>query len=149
MQDAPTLYGNACYPPAPPPEPAPSFFCVGVSPATDAKALVDLLVTHAESEGMAPEDIKLALVAEDIPGCRVVNKDAMAPDAESRGIQVVAQEVVPVSVTNLVPTAENIERSGANAVIHYCLSAQMVALGDALGGIEWDGSYMAAGNIPA
>ncbi|HWM11099.1 MAG TPA: ABC transporter substrate-binding protein [Solirubrobacteraceae bacterium] len=147
-QDAPTLYGNACYPPAPPPEPAPNFFCVGVSPATDAKALVDLLLAHAEEEGKAPEDLKLALVAEDIPGCRVVNKDVIAPDAESRGIDVVANEVVPVTVTNLTPTAEKIDRAGANAVIHYCLSAQMVALGDALGQIEWPGSYMAAGNIP-
>lgn len=143
MKDAPTIYGNSCYPPSPPPKPAANFFCVGVSPATDAVALVELLF-----ENMKGKDVKLGLVAEDIPGCRVVNDKSIAPLAKKRGAEVVASEVVPVDVTNMRPTAEKLRAAGANAIIQYCLSAQMVGLGDALGEIGWDGLYMAAGNIP-
>jgi ABC-type branched-subunit amino acid transport system substrate-binding protein len=143
MGDAPTLYGNACYPPAPPPEPAENFFCVGVSPLTDAVAIVDLLFEHTGGQ-----DLKVGLVSEDIPGCRVVHDTLIRADLEERGAEVVGFEVVPVTVTNMEPTARKLQQAGANAIVHYCLSEQMVGLGQALGRIGWDGTYLAAGNIP-
>lgn len=136
MGSMPTLYGNACYPPAPPPHPAKNFFCVGVSPRADGKGLVKFLFRQ-----MPPAHVKLAMVMEDLPGCRVVHTRQIGPDVVKAGGKLVDTEIVPLTVTNMDSVARRIIAKGANAVIHYCLTTQIINLAQSLKKFGWKGFY--------
>jgi ABC-type branched-subunit amino acid transport system substrate-binding protein len=137
-KDLPTLYGNVCYPPSTPPKPAPNFFCVGSSVLTDALAFPDLLLKLADD----PDSLKVGIVTEDIPGCRYMNGTVIRDALREKGIEVVGVEVVPATITDMDAVAGKLMNQGANAIIHYCLVAQMLALGDSLEREGFDGTYL-------
>lgn len=138
MGEMPTLYGNVCYPPSTAPEPHPSFFCVGASVMTDAMTFVELFPRIAKD----PNNIKMGLVSADIPGCRFFHEDVMKKALEERGVEVVGVEIVPPGITDMDSVAGKLQKAGANGIIHYCLVNQMLALGESLKRINWDGSYL-------
>jgi ABC-type branched-subunit amino acid transport system substrate-binding protein len=138
MGDMPTLYGNVCYPPATAPKPAPTFFCVGASVMTDALTFVELFKEIAKDK----DNIKMGLVSADIPGCRYFHEDVMKKALEARGVEVVGVEIVPPAITDMSSVAGKLKKAGANGIIQYCLVGQMLALGEALKQLDWDGTYM-------
>jgi ABC-type branched-subunit amino acid transport system substrate-binding protein len=138
MGDMPTLYGNVCYPPSTAPKPHPTFFCAGGSVMTDAMTFVELFSKIAKD----PNNIKMGLVSADIPGCRYFHEDVMKKALEERGVEVVGVEIVPPAITDMDSVAGKLQRAGANGIIQYCLVNQMLALGESLKRIKWDGSYL-------
>ena len=139
----PTIYVNACYPPATPPKPNPEFFCPGISTLVDAFTLVDLLF-----ELMKGKDITLGFVTSDVPGARIAAQKLMAPYAKKKGAKVVGVAVAPVSMMDLVPITRGFKNKGVNAIISYTYTHHMLATAEAVGKLNYDVTYLMAANIP-
>jgi branched-chain amino acid transport system substrate-binding protein len=139
----PTIYVNACYPPATPPQADPNFFCPGISTLTDSLAAVDLI-----QRLMGQEKIKLAFVTTDIPGARGAAEKIMKPYAEQKGIEVATVAVMPVGTTDASTIARGFVSSGVNAVISYTITSHMLAGAEALAKLEWKGKYLLATGLP-
>lgn len=139
----PTIYVNACYPPATPPKPAEEFFCPGVSVLTDSLTAVDII-----EKLMGKEKIKLAFLTTDIPGARGAAEKLMKPAAEKKGIEVVDVAVMPVGTTDASAIARGFQEKGVNAVISYTISSHMLAGADALTKLKWKGKYLLTTGLP-
>lgn len=139
----PTVYINACYPPATPPTPDPNFFCPGLSTLSDAYASVDFMI-----EMMEGEDIKMAFVTTDIPGARGAAEQIMKPYAEQQGVEVFDVAVMPVGTTDAGSIARRFDNNGVNAVVSYTLSHHMLAGAEALTSRDWDGKYLLTSYLP-
>ena len=139
----PTIYINACYPPATPPQPDPNFFCPGVSTLTDSHVFVDLM-----QRNMGSEKIKLGFVTTDIPGARGAAERIMKPRAEANGIEVVDVAVMPVASSDATAIARSLMDKGANAVISYTISSHMLAGAEALTKLGWKGKYFLFTGLP-
>ncbi len=139
----PTLYINACYPPATPPQPDPNFFCAGISALADAHTFVDVV-----KRNMGSEKIKLGFVTTDIPGARGVAERIMKPHAEAVGIEVVDVAVMPVAASDATGIARSLMDKGANAVISYTISSHMLAGAEALTRLGWKGKYFLFTGLP-
>ena len=139
----PTLYLNACYPPATPPQPDPNFFCPGISTLTDALTFVDLV-----QQMMGSEKIKLAFVTSDIPGARGAAERIMKPRAESKGMEVVDVAVMPVASSDATAIARSFMDKGVNTVISYTISKHMLAGAEALAKLGWKGKYFLFTGLP-
>lgn len=139
----PTMYINACYPPATPPSPDPNFFCAGISTLTDSFQAVDLI-----SEIMKGQTIKLGIITSDIPGARGAAEKIMKPYAEEKGIEVAEVAVMPVTTSDASTIARSFKDQGVNAAISYTISSHMLAGASALSAIDWDGKYLMAMTLP-
>lgn len=139
----PTIYINACYPPATPPSPDPNFFCPGLSTLSDAYAAVDFMIQMMEDE-----EIKMAFVTTDIPGARGAAEQIMKPYAEENGIEVFDVAVMPVGTTDAGSIARRFDDNGVNAVISYTLSHHMLAGAEALVSRDWEGKYLLTSYLP-
>lgn len=139
----PTIYINACYPPATPPAPDPNFFCPGISTLADSYAAVDLML-----EMMDGKDVRLALVTTDIPGARGAAEKIMAPYAREQGAEVVDIAVMPLGTTDASSIARNFVDQGVNAVISYTISKHMLAGAEALAQEGWKGKYLLTTGLP-
>jgi branched-chain amino acid transport system substrate-binding protein len=139
----PTIYLNACYPPATPPQPDPNFFCPGISTLADALVFVDLT-----QQLMGSEKIKLGFVTTDIPGARGAAERIMKPRAESKGMEVVDVAVMPVASSDATAVARNFIDKGVNAVISYTISKHMLAGAEALPKLGWRGKYFLFTGLP-
>jgi ABC-type branched-subunit amino acid transport system substrate-binding protein len=142
--NTPVIYGNSCYPPSTPPNPAKNFFCVGVSPIADAQAMVNALIKHFKAAG----DIKLGDAPSDLPGTRFDAFKVINPYAQSRGASVVDTEVIPFSVTDLTPIAQKFMSKGANAIISFSAPSHVIGLADALKKIGWKGYFTGVSYSP-
>ena len=139
----PTVYINACYPPATPPTPDPNFFCPGISTLTDALTFVDLT-----QQMMGSEKIKLGFVTTDIPGARGAAERIMKPRAEAKGMEVVDVAVMPVASSDATAIARSFMDKGVNAVISYTISKHMLAGAEALARLGWKGKYFMFTGLP-
>jgi len=139
----PTIYINACYPPATPPQPDPNFFCPGISTLTDAFTFVDLAEKMAGSE-----KVKLGFVTTDIPGARGAAERIMKPRAESKGMEVVDVAVMPVASSDATALARSLMEKGVNTVISYTISKHMLAGAEALVKLGWKGKYYLFTGLP-
>jgi branched-chain amino acid transport system substrate-binding protein len=139
----PILYGNACYPPAPPPDVRPNFFCAGISPVGEGRALVDLLLTKQDAS-----EIKLGLLPSDLPGTRFAHGVVIGPYAESLGIDVVDTQIIPMSVTDLTAAARRFVDKGVNAVISYSAPSHVIGIAEALHKLGWDGTMISVSYSP-
>jgi ABC-type branched-subunit amino acid transport system substrate-binding protein len=139
----PTVYINACYPPATPPQPDPNFFCPGVSTLTDALTFIDLV-----QQQMGSEKIKLGFVTTDIPGARGAAEKIMKPRAESKGMEVVDVAVMPVAASDATAIARSMMDRGVNAVVSYTISKHMLAGAEALAKLGWRGKYFLFTGLP-
>jgi branched-chain amino acid transport system substrate-binding protein len=139
----PTIYINACYPPATPPQPDPNFFCPGISTLADALVFIDLM-----QQNMGSEKVKLGFVTTDIPGARGAAERIMKPRAESKGIEVVDVAVMPVASSDATPIARSLIDKGANAVISFTISKHMLAGAEALNRLGWRGKYFLFTGLP-
>lgn len=139
----PTMYVNACYPPATPPAADPNFFCAGISTLTDAFQAVDLM-----AEVMKGKQVKLGIITTDIPGARGAAEKIMKPYAEKQGIEVFEVAAMPVTTSDASAIARNFKDNGVNAVISYTISSHMLAGASALSAIGWDGKYLMAMMLP-
>lgn len=139
----PTIYINACYPPATPPKPDPNFFCPGISTLADAYAAVDLMF-----ELMDDQELRLAFVTTDIPGARGAAEKIMKPYAEEKGATVVDVAVMPVGTTDASSIARQFVDADVNAVISYTISKHMLAGAEALAQADWDGKYLLTTSLP-
>lgn len=139
----PTIYVNACYPPATPPRPDPNFFCPGISTLAEA-----LLAVESMKQLMGNEKIKLAFVTTDIPGARGAAEKIMKPHAEKLGIEVADVAVMPVTSTDASAIARSFIDRGVNAVITYTISSHMLAGAEALTRLNWKGRYLMAMSLP-
>ncbi|MBM3570815.1 MAG: ABC transporter substrate-binding protein [Alphaproteobacteria bacterium] len=140
----PTLYTNACYPPAAPPKPAREFFCPGVNTLTDSFTSVDLIFRLYKGTG----PMKLAFVTTDIPGARGAAERIMKPYAEQKGAQVIDVAVMPVASSDATPIARSFVDRGVDAVISYTISSHMLAGADALARLGWKGVYLMTSSLP-
>ena len=143
-EGTPILYGNACYPPAPPPDVAPNFFCAGISPVGEGRALVDLLVAKRQDAS----GIKLGLLPSDLPGTRFAHGVVIGPYAESLGIEVVDTQIIPMSVTDLTAAARRFVDRGVNAVISYSAPSHVIGIAEALHRLGWMGRWSACLTAP-
>ena len=143
-EGTPILYGNACYPPAPPPDVAPNFFCAGISPVGEGRALVDLLVAKRQDAS----GIKLGLLPSDLPGTRFAHGVVIGPYAESLGIEVVDTQIIPMSVTDLTAAARRFVDRGVNAVISYSAPSHVIGIAEALHRLGWDGTMISVSYSP-
>jgi hypothetical protein len=142
MGKMPTIYGNSCYPPSSPPAPAENFFCIGTTAITEGIAIAQMV------KKISGATFKFHLASEDIPGCRFVNR-AIGDLLKKRGGTEVGFEIIPVSVTNVDTVARKIVDGGATAVIHYCLTAQGIAMAEALKRFGWKGNvYVTSSYVP-
>lgn len=139
----PTLYINACYPPATPPAPDPNFFCPGVSTLTDSFTFVDLM-----QRIMGKEKIKLGIVTTDIPGARGAAERIIKPAAEKAGMEVAEVAVMPVAASDATAIARGFMDKGINAVISYTISKHMLAGAEALVRLKWNGKYLLMTGLP-
>jgi branched-chain amino acid transport system substrate-binding protein len=139
----PTIYLNACYPPATPPQPDPNFFCPGISTLSDSHVFVDLA-----QQLMGPEKVKLGFVTTDIPGARGAAERIMKPRAESKGMEVVDVAVMPVASSDATAIARSFIDKGVNAVISYTISKHMLAGAEALSKLGWRGKYFLFTGLP-
>ena len=139
----PTIYVNACYPPATPPEPNKEFFCPGISTLVDSLTLVDLMF-----ELMKGKKIVLAFVTTNVPGARIAAQKIMAPYAEKKGAKVIDVAVMPIPTTDLVPVVRGFKDKGVNAMISYTFSHHMLAAGDAVDKLNYDVTYLLGGHLP-
>ncbi len=139
----PTIYVNACYPPATPPRPNPEFFCPGISTLVDAFTIVDLLF-----EVMKGKKITLGFVTSDVPGARIAAQKLMAPYAAKKGAKVVGVAVAPVPMMDLLPITRGFKDKGVNAIISYTYTHHMLATAEAVGKLNYDVTYLMAANIP-
>lgn len=140
----PTIYTNACYPPAAPPKPAAEFFCPGVNVLTESFAAVDLMFALFEGDG--PK--KIAFVTTDIPGARGAAEKIMKPYAEKKGAEVVDVAVMPVASSDATPIARSFMDAGVDGVISYTISKHMLAGADALAKLGWKGKYLLTTSLP-
>jgi len=139
----PTILVNPCYPPATSPAPNPEFFCPGISTLVDANSFVDLMI-----ELMKGKTMKLAFVTSDVPGAKIAAQGMMAPYAKKKGVEVVDIAVVPVPTTDLVPIIRGLQDKGANAIISYTFNHHMLAVGEAIGKLNYKVTYLMAGQLP-
>lgn len=139
----PTVYVNACYPPATPPQPDPNFFCPGISTLTDALTFIDLAKQMAGSE-----KIKLAFVTTDIPGARGAAERIMKPRAEAQGMEVAEVAVMPLASSDATAIARGFMEKGVNTVISYTISKHMLAGAEALARLGWKGKYYLFTGLP-
>jgi ABC-type branched-subunit amino acid transport system substrate-binding protein len=139
----PTVYINACYPPATPPQPDPNFFCPGVSTLADALVFVDIL-----QRNMGGEKIKLGFVTTDIPGARGAAERIMKPRAEANKIEVTDVAVMPVGSSDATAIARSLMDKGTNAVISYTISSHMLAGAEAFNRLGWKGKYFLFTGLP-
>jgi ABC-type branched-subunit amino acid transport system substrate-binding protein len=139
----PTVYINACYPPATPPQPDPNFFCPGVSTLSDALVFVDIL-----QRNMGSEKIKLGFVTTDIPGARGAAERIMKPRAEANKIEVTDVAVMPLGSSDATAIARSLMDKGTNAVISYTISSHMLAGAEAFNRLGWKGKYFLFTGLP-
>lgn len=147
MGDMPTLYGNDCYPPAPAPSPAPNFFCVGASNATDylAMARAAKLASPKISPG---QPVKYSVIEEDVPGCVSDMNNYIVPDMQQIGGQLVSKTVIPTSTTDMTATARQVMAKNPNVIIHYCSSSNAISLANALKRFGFKGMLIAGSVLP-
>ncbi len=140
----PTIYTNACYPPATPPSPAPHFFCPGANALTESIGAVRLLFKLYKG----PKPMKLAIITSNIPGARAAAEKIMKPTAMKMGAKVIDVAVMPLGSTDATPIARSFKARGVTAVLTYTLASHMLAGADALAKVGWKGQYLMATSVP-
>lgn len=139
--NAPTIYGNVCYPPSTPPSPAPAFFCAFGTREMLHKAFVD------EMPRVAKKPIKLGLMAADLPGT-VQSTKIMGAHAEKQGAEIVLFQAVPLSMTDFTAIARKFIDASANVILNYNFTSQNVGLAQALVKLGYEGIYMTDASLP-
>jgi ABC-type branched-subunit amino acid transport system substrate-binding protein len=139
--NAPTVYGNVCYPPSTPPKPAPAFFCAFGTRETLHKAFVD------EMPRIQKQPIKLGLMAADLPGT-VQSTKIMGAHAEKNGAKIVLFQAVPLSMTDFTAIARKFIDAKANVILNYNFTSQNIGLAQALVKLGYKGIYMTDASLP-
>jgi ABC-type branched-subunit amino acid transport system substrate-binding protein len=142
--NTPVIYGNSCYPPSTPPNPARNFFCVGVSPVADARAMVNAVIHHFG----AGSAVKLGDAPSDLPGSSFDAFKIINPYAQSRGATVVDTQVIPSSETDPTPIAQKFIQEGVNAIISFSATSTVTGLAEALKKLGWKGYFISVSYTP-
>jgi branched-chain amino acid transport system substrate-binding protein len=99
-----------------------------------------LQVIAAQGDKSQPSKVKMALIANDVPGAVAVN-ESYAAAAKSVGIDVVYVKapIAPEGTTTYAPEAQALESSGANTVYEVVGNTDAVGLAAALKAVNYKG----------
>lgn len=139
----PTIYVNACYPPAVPPKPDPNFFCPGIGVVADANAMIEKVKNH-----VGERKVRVGLITTDIPGARGVAEKLFKPKAESLGMEVVQIAVLPVDSSDATGVARDFMDKKIDVAISYTITKHMLAGAEALLSLGWRGEYFLTTALP-